>query len=139
MNSKNTGVEKLKNSQYCWACGIFNKHLYYTFFLIFFYSIQAEHDRVMEKWTEKMSREGKMAGILAAQARVADLKEYWGLGSWDIFFQDSIMRADVFWSVPAVVWKSPICILLNKLYCTELIFLKYQMQVQVYLRFKNWW
>ena len=30
----------------------------------------------MEKWTEKMSREGKMAGILAAQARVADLKGY---------------------------------------------------------------
>ena len=39
-------------------------------------NVQAEHDRVMEKWTEKMSREGKMAGILAAQARVADLKEY---------------------------------------------------------------
>jgi len=38
--------------------------------------LKAEHDRVMEKWTEKMSREGKMAGILAAQARVADLKEY---------------------------------------------------------------
>jgi len=35
----------------------------------------------MEKWTEKMSREGKMTGILAAQARVADLKEYRGVGS----------------------------------------------------------
>ena len=42
----------------------------------FILNVQAEHDRVMEKWTEKMSREGKMAGILAAQARVADLKEY---------------------------------------------------------------
>lgn len=38
--------------------------------------LKAEHDRVMEKWTAKMSREGKMAGILAAQARVADLKDY---------------------------------------------------------------
>jgi len=37
--------------------------------------LKAEHDRVMEKWTEKMVREGKMSGILAAQARVADLKE----------------------------------------------------------------
>jgi len=37
--------------------------------------LKAEHDRVMEKWTEKMTREGKMAGILAAQARVTDLKE----------------------------------------------------------------
>jgi len=37
--------------------------------------LKAEHDRVMEKWTEKMSKEGKMAGILAAQARVADLRE----------------------------------------------------------------
>jgi len=43
--------------------------------------LKAEHDRVMEKWTEKMSREGKMTGILAAQARVADLKEYRGVGS----------------------------------------------------------
>ena len=38
-------------------------------------NVQAQHDRAMEKWTEKMSREGKMAGILAAQARVADLRE----------------------------------------------------------------
>jgi len=38
--------------------------------------LKAEHDRVMETWTAKMSREGKMAGILAAQARVADLKDY---------------------------------------------------------------
>jgi len=38
-------------------------------------NLKAQHDRAMEKWTEKMSREGKMAGILAAQARVADLRE----------------------------------------------------------------
>ena len=32
----------------------------------------------MEKWTAKMTREGKMSGILAAQARVAQLKGKWG-------------------------------------------------------------
>ena len=28
----------------------------------FILNVQAEHDRVMEKWTEKMVREGKMSG-----------------------------------------------------------------------------
>ena len=41
-------------------------------------NFQDEHDRVMEKWTAKMTREGKMSGILAAQARVAQLKGKWG-------------------------------------------------------------
>jgi len=38
--------------------------------------IKNEHDRAMERWTQKMSKEGKMSGILAAQARVAHLKEH---------------------------------------------------------------
>ena len=45
-------------------------------FLDKYEKIKSEHDRAMERWTQKMSKEGKMSGILAAQARVAHLKEH---------------------------------------------------------------